>query len=127
MGSNSKSVLVCGAGGFIGAHLVCRLKREGAWVRGVQAASTEVSSNYQPESARLLRQPAIIEYLIARIDVLPERLKTDELVGKVRNGLIEIKASVAPMTPPSADTVKSILKTTTSLVDSISGPAVPAP
>jgi GDP-D-mannose 3',5'-epimerase len=27
--------LVCGAGGFIGTHLVRRLKREGFWVRGV--------------------------------------------------------------------------------------------
>lgn len=27
--------LVCGAGGFIGSHLVKRLKREGFWVRGV--------------------------------------------------------------------------------------------
>lgn len=31
----TKSVLVCGAGGFIGSHLVKRLKREGFWVRGV--------------------------------------------------------------------------------------------
>ena len=30
-----KLALVCGAGGFIGAHLVKRLKREGYWVRGV--------------------------------------------------------------------------------------------
>lgn len=30
-----KTALVCGAGGFIGAHLVKRLKREGYWVRGV--------------------------------------------------------------------------------------------
>ncbi len=29
-----KSALVCGAGGFIGSHLVKRLKREGFWVRG---------------------------------------------------------------------------------------------
>ena len=28
-------VLVCGAGGFIGSHLVKRLKGEGCWVRGV--------------------------------------------------------------------------------------------
>lgn len=27
--------LVCGAGGFIGGHLVCKLKDEGYWVRGV--------------------------------------------------------------------------------------------
>ena len=30
-----KSALVCGAGGFIGSHLVKRLKGEGFWVRGV--------------------------------------------------------------------------------------------
>ena len=30
-----KKVLVCGAGGFIGSHLVKRLKKEGHWVRGV--------------------------------------------------------------------------------------------
>ena len=30
-----KSALVCGAGGFIGSHLVRRLKQEGFWVRGV--------------------------------------------------------------------------------------------
>jgi len=30
-----KAALVCGAGGFIGSHLVKRLKREGFWVRGV--------------------------------------------------------------------------------------------
>src|SRR5262245_48740733 len=30
-----KTALVCGAGGFIGTHLVRRLKREGFWVRGV--------------------------------------------------------------------------------------------
>jgi GDP-D-mannose 3',5'-epimerase len=31
----SKRALVCGAGGFIGSHLVKRLKSEGFWVRGV--------------------------------------------------------------------------------------------
>ena len=30
-----RSALVCGAGGFIGGHLVKRLKAEGFWVRGV--------------------------------------------------------------------------------------------
>jgi GDP-D-mannose 3', 5'-epimerase len=32
---NKKSALVLGAGGFIGSHLVKRLKKEGYWVRGV--------------------------------------------------------------------------------------------
>lgn len=30
-----KKILVCGAGGFIGSHLVKTLKREGCWVRGI--------------------------------------------------------------------------------------------
>ena len=29
-----KTALVCGAGGFIGSHLVKRLKADGYWVRG---------------------------------------------------------------------------------------------
>ena len=37
----SKPVLVLGAGGFIGGHLVHRLKREGFWVRGVDLKSPE--------------------------------------------------------------------------------------
>lgn len=35
MFAGNKSALVCGAGGFIGSHLVKRLKNEGFWVRGV--------------------------------------------------------------------------------------------
>ena len=38
-----KNVLVCGAGGFIGSHLVARLKREGWWVRGVDLKYPEYS------------------------------------------------------------------------------------
>jgi nucleoside-diphosphate-sugar epimerase len=35
MGGGMKRALVCGAGGFIGGHLVKKLKSEGYWVRGV--------------------------------------------------------------------------------------------
>jgi len=38
-----KRVLVCGAGGFIGSHLVKRLKKEGFWVRGVDLKYPEFS------------------------------------------------------------------------------------
>jgi nucleoside-diphosphate-sugar epimerase len=36
-----KTALVCGAGGFIGGHLVQRLKDEGYWVRGVDIKEHE--------------------------------------------------------------------------------------
>ena len=38
-----KKALVCGAGGFIGSHLVKKLKKEGYWVRGVDIKNTEFS------------------------------------------------------------------------------------
>ena len=34
-----KKALVLGAGGFIGSHMVKRLKSEGYWVRGVDIKS----------------------------------------------------------------------------------------
>jgi GDP-D-mannose 3',5'-epimerase len=40
---NRKRALVCGAGGFIGSHLVKRLKAEGYWVRGVDLKYPEFS------------------------------------------------------------------------------------
>jgi GDP-D-mannose 3',5'-epimerase len=36
-----KKALVCGAGGFIGGHLVKKLKKEGYWVRGVDIKKHE--------------------------------------------------------------------------------------
>jgi|UniRef100_A0A7V2AZ53 nucleoside-diphosphate-sugar epimerase len=36
-----KTAIVCGAGGFIGGHLVNRLKEEGYWVRGVDLKENE--------------------------------------------------------------------------------------
>jgi nucleoside-diphosphate-sugar epimerase len=41
-----KRALVCGAGGFIGGHLVKRLKKEGYWVRGVDLKYPEFCDTY---------------------------------------------------------------------------------
>ena len=38
-----KKALVCGAGGFIGNHMVTRLKKEGFWVRGIDLKYPEFS------------------------------------------------------------------------------------
>ncbi len=41
-----KKALVCGAGGFIGGHLVKRLKNEGFWVRGVDLKSSQFDQTH---------------------------------------------------------------------------------
>src|SRR3989344_6937116 len=45
----NKTALVCGAGGFIGNHLVKRLKKEGFWVRGVDLKYPEFSKTEADE------------------------------------------------------------------------------
>lgn len=44
-----KRALVCGAGGFIGGHLVKKLKREGYWVRGVDIKPHEFAPTVADE------------------------------------------------------------------------------
>ncbi len=54
-----KTALVCGAGGFIGGHLVKHLKREGYWVRGVDLKRPEFSTTAADDFQILdLRQEA---------------------------------------------------------------------
>ena len=45
----TRKALVLGAGGFIGSHMVKRLKSEGYWVRGVDLKRPEFSSTYADE------------------------------------------------------------------------------
>jgi len=53
-----KNALVCGAGGFIGGHLVKKLKREGYWVRGVDVKPHEFAPTQADEFLLLdLRDP----------------------------------------------------------------------
>jgi GDP-D-mannose 3',5'-epimerase len=52
------NILVCGAGGFIGSHLVRRLKRDGHWVRGVDLKEPPFAPTSANEFLRLdLRDP----------------------------------------------------------------------
>ena len=58
----SKRALVCGAGGFIGSHLVRKLKQEGYWVRGVDLKAPEYSPSAADEFLLLdLREQANCE------------------------------------------------------------------
>jgi GDP-D-mannose 3',5'-epimerase len=54
-----KTALVCGAGGFIGGHLVKKLKNEGYWVRGVDIKEHEFADSAAAEFLKLdLREAA---------------------------------------------------------------------
>jgi len=64
-----KRILVCGAGGFIGGHLVKRLKKAGAWVRGVDLKHNEFSDSAADEFViGDLRDPRIAERIVEGVD-----------------------------------------------------------
>ena len=64
-----KKVLVCGAGGFIGGHLVNKLKSLGFWVRGVDLKENEYGNTNSDEFVLGdLRNPLIAEQVVQGID-----------------------------------------------------------
>tara|TARA_B000000475_G_scaffold105325_2_gene85508 strand:+ start:10549 stop:11514 length:966 start_codon:yes stop_codon:yes gene_type:complete len=57
-----KKAIVCGAGGFIGGHLVKRLKKEGYWVRGVDIKNHEYVKTEADEFVKGdLRDPVLVK------------------------------------------------------------------
>lgn len=65
----SKKILVNGAGGFIGGHLVKRLKGEGFWVRGVDLKRHEFSQLPADEFIiGDLRDPDLVRHVVEGID-----------------------------------------------------------
>jgi len=62
-----KQALVCGAGGFIGGHLVKRLRREGFWVRGADLKHPEHAATAAHEFLPGdLRDPAFCRAVVDR-------------------------------------------------------------
>ena len=60
-----KKALVLGAGGFIGSHMVKRLKSEGFWVRGVDLKKPDFSDSEADEFViGDLRSPKVVENVI---------------------------------------------------------------
>jgi nucleoside-diphosphate-sugar epimerase len=60
-----KNALVCGAGGFIGSHLVKRLKKEGYWTRGVDLKYPEFDETAADDFViGDLRNPDICRYVV---------------------------------------------------------------
>jgi GDP-D-mannose 3',5'-epimerase len=64
-------VTVCGAGGFIGGHLVKRLKREGFWVRGVDLKTNEFAGTSADEFVKGdLRDPQVAAEAVRGAEVV---------------------------------------------------------
>jgi GDP-D-mannose 3',5'-epimerase len=66
---STKRVLVAGAGGFIGGHLVKQLKSEGYWVRGVDLKQPEFAASQADEFIQGdLRDPDLVRAVVSGMD-----------------------------------------------------------
>ena len=65
MTESKKTALVLGAGGFIGSHMVKRLRKEGYWVRGVDLKYPEYGDTEANEFVQGdLRDPDFVRRVI---------------------------------------------------------------
>ncbi len=95
----------------------------GAWIRGTQVATDFIAKNYSPGLAGLLRQPAIVEYLLSELALLPEGIQKEPFVIEVREKLGEalklVQTKDRKPLPPEA--VSALSATMNSLLNDITG------
>ena len=66
-----KTALVLGAGGFIGSHMVKRLKKEGFWVRGVDLKYPEYAETEANEFViGDLRDPILVKKIMHDLSLI---------------------------------------------------------
>src|SRR3984893_10003637 len=82
----------------------------GGWIRGTEVVTGLVLQNYNPEDAKLLRQPALVTFLKTKLAHLPDRLQKDPLIQKVTRELADIQKMVSFPADhvPTVDEVKEL-------------------
>jgi hypothetical protein len=94
----------------------------GGWIRGTQVVTGLLVESYNPVTAKLLRQPALVDYLRGKLDQLPTRLRQDKLVVKVNGDLKNIATLVSFPADhvPTEDEVKTLNQASAKLTKEIS-------
>jgi hypothetical protein len=93
----------------------------GGWIRGTQAVSAAVMKNYDENSARVLRQPAVVNFITAKINDISPELRSEPLVKSVSEQLTGIEKLVAfqPGKGPSVDEVRKLNEAVSKLMEEI--------
>src|SRR5207247_2816422 len=82
----------------------------GGWIRGTQVVSAAVLQNYDERSAKVLRQPALVNFIHAKINDVSPEMREDPLVKEVSDQLGQIGKLVSfPLgKAPSVDDVRKV-------------------
>jgi hypothetical protein len=90
----------------------------GGWIRGTQVVSGAVLKEFNPEAARVLRQPALVSFIQAKVDAMSPELRNEPLVKTVSSQLSDIQKLVAfnGGSTPSPEDVKKLNDAVTKLM-----------
>jgi hypothetical protein len=93
----------------------------GGWIRGTQVVSGAVSANYDERTANLLRQPALVNFIHAKLNDISPELRNDPLVKNVNDQLTTLEKLVSSPAgkSPSADDVKKVNSVVSDLMQQI--------
>jgi hypothetical protein len=82
----------------------------GGWIRGTQVVSAAVMQNYDERAAKVLRQPALVNFIHAKVNDVSPALRDDPLVKEVSNQLTDLEKLVSfpPGKAPTAEEVKKV-------------------
>jgi hypothetical protein len=93
----------------------------GGWVRGTQVVSASVMQSYDEQSAKVLRQPALVAYIHSKIDDISPDVRDEPLVKEVNEQLLGVEKLVSfpPAKAPSADDVRKVNEAVGKIMDEI--------
>src|SRR5205085_11347686 len=81
----------------------------GGWVRGTEVVSSAVLQNFNEQSAKVLRQPALVGFIHDKVKDISPETRNDPLVKKVSDQLGVIEQLVA-FPAGKAPTVEDVRK-----------------
>ena len=93
----------------------------GGWIRGTEVVSGSVAANYDERSAKVLRQPALVNFIHAKLSDASPEVRNDPLVKNVNDQLSTLEKLVAfpPGKSPSIDDVKKVSGVVTQMMHEI--------
>jgi len=93
----------------------------GGWIRGTQVVSASIIKSYDERSAKVLRQPAVVNFINAKIKEIAPDLQNEPLVKTVSGqlGTVEKLVTFAPGKSPTLEEVRKVNQAVSKLMEEI--------
>src|SRR5438876_4797707 len=93
----------------------------GGWVRGTQVVSASVLQNYDERSAKVLRQPALVNFIHTKMNEIGTELRNEPLVKTVSDQLTALEKLVTFQSgkAPALEEVRKVNQAVSKLMDEI--------